>query len=316
MLRKGQRILLKTLLEHGGGASKLCLMKWLFLMRQETCMSDQKGFYDFVPYDYGPFSFSVYRDLAELQGLGLVEQNRRLVHADETAIEEVHVALPRRLCDAVRHTLDTYGDIPQADLLDYVYSAYPWYSIRSRAAHGSVGEYSRPAGSIYTIGYEGMTIDRFLNLLIVVGMKGLIDVRRNPVSRKYGFAKNTLARLCAKVSLVYDSFPELGIPASYRTDIETFDESDYRRLWDLYETEIADAVPLARKSVIELVKKRPSAILCFESDAVRCHRGRLSRMLSAESGLEVVHLAGWEGYGREGARPNHCEDLSAAVAKL
>jgi uncharacterized protein (DUF488 family) len=45
---------------------------------------------------------------------------------------------------------------------------------------------------VYTIGYEGTDIDRFVATLRTVGVTLLADVRAVAVSRKKGFSKNGL----------------------------------------------------------------------------------------------------------------------------
>lgn len=51
----------------------------------------------------------------------------------------------------------------------------------------------RPLRSqIYTIGYEGADIERFVRTLKIVGVEQLVDVRAVPLSRKKGFSKNCL----------------------------------------------------------------------------------------------------------------------------
>jgi hypothetical protein len=47
---------------------------------------------------------------------------------------------------------------------------------------------------IVTIGYEGRSLEAFLNLLLQNSVTLLCDVRRNPLSRKYGFSKSTLSK--------------------------------------------------------------------------------------------------------------------------
>jgi hypothetical protein len=45
---------------------------------------------------------------------------------------------------------------------------------------------------IYTIGYEGTDIERFVQTLKIVGVEQLVDVRAVALSRKKGFSKNGL----------------------------------------------------------------------------------------------------------------------------
>lgn len=47
-------------------------------------------------------------------------------------------------------------------------------------------------GAFFTIGYEGRTRDEYLALLVGAAVTLLVDVRRNPISRKKGFSKRTL----------------------------------------------------------------------------------------------------------------------------
>jgi len=68
---KRHRVLLGVLLEAPRVPSPTELMKWVFLLRQETCLDSDSSFYDLVPYGDGPFSFLVHRDLEELARLGV-----------------------------------------------------------------------------------------------------------------------------------------------------------------------------------------------------------------------------------------------------
>ena len=45
--------------------------------------------------------------------------------------------------------------------------------------------------TIYTIGYEGIDIDRFLSLLRKHDIETVIDIRELPLFRKPGFPKKT-----------------------------------------------------------------------------------------------------------------------------
>ena len=47
---------------------------------------------------------------------------------------------------------------------------------------------------IFTIGYEGATVDGFIGALRKAGVALVLDIRAAPVSRKKGFSKNPLAQ--------------------------------------------------------------------------------------------------------------------------
>ena len=52
--------------------SPVQLQKGLFLLGAECPEGVAPGFYDFQPYDYGPFDAEVYRDARELESEGLI----------------------------------------------------------------------------------------------------------------------------------------------------------------------------------------------------------------------------------------------------
>ncbi len=74
--------------------------------------------------------------------------------------------------------------------------------------------------TVYTAGYEGESIDRFLQKLLKAGIEQILDVRSNPMSRKYGFSRKTLSGLSEKLDMEYVHLPELGVPPSHLTYYE------------------------------------------------------------------------------------------------
>ena len=61
------------LLLIAGGLDPIRIQKGLFLFGRETAAPAAEG-YDFVPYNWGPFSRAIYGDLQALQAAGLVER--------------------------------------------------------------------------------------------------------------------------------------------------------------------------------------------------------------------------------------------------
>ena len=51
---------------------------------------------------------------------------------------------------------------------------------------------------IYTIGYEGSDIERFIETLVILKIEAVADVRELPISRKKGFSKNKLRESLAR----------------------------------------------------------------------------------------------------------------------
>lgn len=75
---------------------------------------------------------------------------------------------------------------------------------------------ARKQHKIYTIGYENCEIDEFVRGLRTQKIKTVADLRKNPVSRKPGFAKSRLAAALGSVGIEYIHVPELGVPTEWR----------------------------------------------------------------------------------------------------
>ncbi|HUS46500.1 MAG TPA: DUF488 domain-containing protein, partial [Phycisphaerae bacterium] len=145
----------------------------------------------------------------------------------------------------------------------------------------------------YTVGYEGWLADGFLNALLRAGIRCVVDVRHNPTSRRYGFHKSTLAKLCAEVGIDYDHRPELGIPPEHRRSLRSND--DYEKLFEQYETDTLPRQAAALQAVAGVMGSKPTALMCAEADPERCHRSRLARAIAERTGLSVCNLGGMHG---------------------
>ena len=261
------------------------LMGWLFLLRQEQPQAlGSSTFYDFVLHKEGPHSFQVCHDIKGLQEAGLLTGDHRdqlsVAPSARAHVSRVLEALPRRAAKGVEAVLRTHGGM-SPDQLSHDVSRL-WHE------QGTCRPLSPAQLAIHTVGYESHTIDSFLRHLIHSGIRQLIDVRRNALSRKYGFGGKTTARLCAEVDIAYVHVPTLGIPSTLRTDLSSLTAHD--RLFDLYETTILPGAGDSIASVADLCNRKPSALMCLEASASQCHRGRLALHLAPASGLDVKHL--------------------------
>ena len=72
-----------------------------------------------------------------------------------------------------------------------------------------------------------------MNRLIKNNVKTLVDVRRNPLSRKFGFSKRMLSETVKKLGIGYVHIPESGIASERRQELNT--QADYDRLFNSYE---------------------------------------------------------------------------------
>jgi uncharacterized protein (DUF488 family) len=141
--------------------------------------------------------------------------------------------------------------------------------------------------AIYTAGYEGKTVDEFLNLLMRSGIRRLIDVRYNPISRRYGFHKSTLKRLSNALDIDYQHLPGLGIPGSARADLSSTDS--YIALFKEYRCGLSNRWDDLQKAM-SLLKSEPSVLVCMEANPECCHRTVLAQHLTGMVELPIKHL--------------------------
>lgn len=284
-----QRAILSMLLESGGVADHRAVTKWAFLLRNEGETGGGSAFYQFLPYRYGPFSFCLFQEMAALARDGFVTDKDHRWALTETGKRAARSAQPdvrrdvRRIVQAHSKPTDTATD---RHLIDYVYERHPWYTVNSEIRQLQ----SRPRGqvAVYTAGYEGLLVDGFLNGMMAAGIARLIDVRNNPVSRRYGFHKTTLNRLCRSVGIEYVHFPQLGITSGARQDLDRpgarqFLFAEYARTTLAREDEAIDAVA-------SLVEDKPSVLVCMEACPAECHRSHLAEPVAARTGLPIRHL--------------------------
>src|SRR5580658_10634341 len=69
---------------------------------------------------------------------------------------------------------------------------------------------------IFTIGYEGASVESFLQTLRSAGVTQLLDVRELPLSRRKGFSKNVLAGLLIAAGIDYQHERAFGAPRHIR----------------------------------------------------------------------------------------------------
>ena len=193
------------------------------------------------------------------------------------------------------------GHLRGDELVRLVYRRYPYYAIRSEIADKILSkselnkvEQARPSQTdnlLFTIGYEGRSLDGFVDLLIQRNVSLLCDVRKNAYSMKYGFSKKQLAGALDGAGIRYEHMPELGVESEKRKNLAT--RQDYDALFEDYEKE---TLPLktawVEKIIREVEDAKRVALMCFEKDSCMCHRGRLANAIKRHPRFEyeVSHL--------------------------
>ena len=141
---------------------------------------------------------------------------------------------------------------------------------------------------LFTIGYEGRTLQEFLDALTSAGAELLIDVRAVAASRRPGFSKTALSSALREVGIDYLHLRPLGTPKEGRDAARKGRTDDMRRV---YEGQLATPeAELALKQAEAAALERPSALLCFEREASCCHRAMVAERLIEQNGFEVRNL--------------------------
>lgn len=289
-----RKVLLALLEALGRSVPKVDLQKYLFLV----CSAQEEPAYDFVPYKYGCFSFQADADKRTLTKYQLIKnqdwwslgRRKRFLHLLHS--EDRH---------AIQHVVHDFGDLHGRDLVRYVYRSHPYYAINSEIRDELLNEQdqarvasARPTATparLFTIGYEGRSLEKYLNRLIAQSVNVLCDVRRNPVSMKYGFSKKQLQAAVDGLGMSYVHIPELGIESAKRRKLET--QSDYDSLFNDYARTTLKSNSRALLKIRDLIREYGRvALTCFEADPNQCHRRCVAEALKRQPDFRhrVAHL--------------------------
>ena len=295
-----RKILLSLLDIFGGELEKLRLQRLLMLLSK----SQETPSFDFVPHKHGCFSFRANADLKTLSKYEQVsDQNKAW---KKTEVKSYVTELRRDDKQALTKLKKNYEGKSLEELVEIINKEYPFYSVSSKihsfcdlgkAHHNSQNssdieeEKASYENRLFTIGYEGVSLETYLNKLIINDVKFLLDVRRNSTSMKYGFSKRQLREACQEVNIKYYHLPELGIASDKRKDLKT--QSDYDQLFENYRKVNLQSTTETQREVIDLIRKyRRVALTCFEADVCQCHRKPLAESISRLSNFscEVKHI--------------------------
>lgn len=141
--------------------------------------------------------------------------------------------------------------------------------------------------TIYTIGYEGIDVDRFLSLLQDHNIETVVDVRELPLSRKPGFSKKVLADTLNVSGLEYIHLPELGCPKPIRNCYR--ESGNWKRYTEGF-LKYLDTQNEALAHLAAMAAISNCALLCFEADYNYCHRSMVANAVNSISGMPVSHI--------------------------
>jgi uncharacterized protein (DUF488 family) len=278
---KRQRFLLALIQQLASGITSTDLQKLVFL----HTMENNVDFYEFIPYKFGAYSFQLAEDVDILRRDGYLSE------------DVMHI---KAIGDYPKGPFLRVADERGDRLIRKVYREYPYYAINSEITgrlfdkeeaerfNKEKQKYIITDKVLFTIGYEGLSIEAFINALINNGIQLLCDVRKNPLSRKFGFSKGKLEHITKTVNIKYANIPELGIDIDKRSSLCS--AADYQNLFRGY----TDTLPMLKKYLDWLYSQLSSsyriALMCYEKNAIMCHRHIIADHMVNNYGIRSIEL--------------------------
>jgi len=271
----------------GGEASLVRIHKLLFLYSFKAVSPS----YDFIPHKYGCYSFVLHDDIDAMVADGtLVRLGEESDSVFDSRIRQnwngkVPEKMVLKHADAIplATIARNFGKMSDEELIDFTYHVRPFYCINSQMLDrfstdsellSRIDRQRDKALSaergLYTIGYEGLSLDKFLKKLICNNIKYLIDVRKNPFSMRREFRKESLINVLHKVGIEYVPMPEVGIPSANRNDLIPSGRCD--ELFQWYRSSIIPGCFDSARRVDSIVASGNAVLLCFEANPEECHR--------------------------------------------
>jgi Protein of unknown function, DUF488 len=290
-----RKILLALLDAFEGELQNLKLHNLLFLLSKQS----EEKLFQFVPVKEGCYSFQTNADLYTMQKYEQVikiKDNWKKI--DKKGYNSEIEQIDRNIISSL---FIKYKNTTPMQLVRNNFINYPYFAIKSSLADEILnGEELKKVRktipvsgekALYTIGYEGISVEEYLNKLINNDIKILCDVRRNPLSMKFGFSKKPLLGFCSEVGIKYIHLPKLGVESDKRKELKT--QADYDFLFDEYRNLTLVNNIKDQQIIIDLINiEIRVAITCFEADIHHCHRFHLAESLRNFNGWEskVIHI--------------------------
>lgn len=284
-----RRTLLLSLLSELSG---LVTTARLHLLVALLSVNEKTPSWYFIPTDHGPFSVDLLHDLRAFEKAKSVQIDAQQINVDHTAAEKELASLDTEDLALLNKTIKVFASQSDDLLLDQALLAKPFWGIRTARKNAEIQQIrqqiSAVARGLYTLGYEGLSIDSFINLLLMADIQEVIDVREFAFSRRSEYAKKNLDEALSLGGIAYTGMPEVGIPTKARKEI--LEDKSKEELLSYYASEILpDTGPYADK-VASLARKHNIALICHEEDPGQCHRSLFAAsILKAHPEVGTVH---------------------------
>ena len=278
-----RRKVLISMLDSIGPSSSIRLQKMMFLY----CLRNSPaGPYTFYPHERGAYSKTLSDDYHAMLKTGYLvfsddkySVGARLLpeeYALSDSESQVMALIVNRFkaADDIELVTKTYEVKPQYAIRSHIADSLPLsevFWVRMRSAQARIEEMPH---CLYTIGYEGRSIDDFMRALIAKGVKVLVDVRKNAYSMRNEYKKGYLSKVLAASGIEYVHCPEVGIDSGKRNEL--IHDGMRGDLFEWYKSNVLPMNTMFAEKVEGYLVKGSVALMCFEKDPVDCHRSHLA----------------------------------------
>ena len=147
--------------------------------------------------------------------------------------------------------------------------------------------------TLYTIGYEGLDVPRFLKFLTCNKIRILVDVRELAFSRKRGFSKTALSEALERMGIRYVHLSKLGSPRDLRHQLR--DREDYPAFFDAYRQHLQGQEGAIDDLMTLIEEGCGVCLMCFEKEHEKCHRSLLAEFVSenCNGSIKVEPVKTW-----------------------
>jgi uncharacterized protein (DUF488 family) len=140
---------------------------------------------------------------------------------------------------------------------------------------------------VFSLGYEGKSLDEYVRLLKAHGIGLVADVRETPWSFKKGFSRTPLSERLAAEGIQYVHVKSAGNPSRHRKQ-----GLPQTEVIELYKRHL-DANPDCLDEISALIEgcdEGEVCLLCFENKPHDCHRKVILDRLVSKGELTSHHI--------------------------
>ncbi len=290
-----RKVILALLQLFDGQLDKIRLQKLLFLFTNKQTKAE----YNFIPYKFGCYSYSANADMTAMVARGFLNEDEKTFGKKDSS-DYLKQLKPTDL-KILEEVKSNYGKMSATALMKHTYLNFPFYATRSEVAENILNKEelekvskAKPQGNktvLFTIGYEGISLEEYLVRLLKNDVKVLVDVRNNPMSMKFGFSKSQLKKYCASLGIEYIHIPEVGVQRDQRQELHI--QSDYDKLFAVYRKNNLSKTITSQNEIVKLLKQyKRIALTCFEANICQCHRKHLAEAIESLTDFKykVMHI--------------------------